>query len=104
MKKLVILIVSALISTHVFAQLTGAVRTNFSEAFMQSCFNTQKSLAENRGLSEQVMFRYCKCMANYVADSMSNSLVRSIENGDQRMNPEIMQLSSKYCAKNYNKF
>lgn len=92
------------VTLSVNAQLTGAVRTNFSEVFMQSCFSTQQNLPENKGLSDQILYRYCKCSANYVADSMSNGLVRSIESGDQKMNPQILQLAGKYCAKNYNKF
>lgn len=93
-----------LFSTNSFAQLSGKAKSNFIDAYIQSCYNSQRSASVNKPIDDKTIYQYCKCSANYISDLMNNDLLKSIERGEQKMNPNIIQLAASYCTNNYSKY
>jgi hypothetical protein len=90
--------------SNTFAQLSGNVRINFHESFLQTCYNTQRSSSINNAIADKTIYQYCKCNAIYIADSMSNEFLKGIERGEQKMNPSLVQIAASYCTKNYKRY
>jgi hypothetical protein len=51
---------------------SGQARTYFVGKAMESCFSKQRSLPDNRGLSDAVLKDFCGCYANSIADVTTN--------------------------------
>jgi hypothetical protein len=90
--------------SNALAQLSGNVRINFYESFLQNCYNTQRSSSINKAIDDKTIYQYCKCSAIYIADSMSNEFLKGIERGEQKMNPSLVQIAASYCTKNHKKY
>ena len=90
--------------TNSFAQLSGKARNNFMDAFLQSCYNAQRSASINKAIDDKSIYQYCKCSSIYIADLMNNDMLKSIERGEQKINPNLSQLAATYCTNNYNKY
>ena len=90
--------------TNSFAQLSGKEKSNFIDAYIQSCYNSQRSTRINKTIDDKTIYQYCKCGANYISDLMNNDLLKSIERGEQKMNPNFNQLAANYCTNNYKKY
>lgn len=77
--------------------LTGQIRTTFVEAAMRSCV---KSQIDAPGVSVSVLFEYCKCYANGMADKMSNDEVKSLEAiGDEKKYAEALHTRAEATGK-----
>ena len=90
-----------LIISNASAQLNGKFRENFIESYKKSCFTTQRSATANKNTSDRILSQYCNCNALYMSNILNNALATSIENGEQQINPNLIQLSGNYCSKNY---
>ena len=86
------------------AQLTGPMRDDFIQGSAKTCFKTQRAGTPNKGLSDAVLMKYCKCAMTYEADLLNNQLAMDIANGKQKMNPAFGQMAQQYCHKNYTKY
>jgi len=102
--RVVFLLAAACLPPATFAAVTGSIRTNFISGFERSCFETQRNSSVNNGVSSATIKSYCKCSATYLADLLNNELVRSIEAGENRLNPNLVELASTYCRKNFERF
>ena len=77
--------------------LTGQIRTTFFEAAMRSCV---KSQIDAPGISVFVLFEYCKCYADGMADKMSNDEVKSLEAiGDEKKYAEALHTRAEATGK-----
>ena len=56
--------------------LTGQTREKFVGDFADSCLSSQRKLAENAGLSDHLMKKYCGCVASGFADVTSVAEMR----------------------------
>lgn len=99
MKKLILTLLMLLIMSNSRAQLTGEIRGNFVRAFNDSCYSSQRQASENNSLSDVDLKKFCGCSSEYIANQMSNSLVASIEKGEQQFNPALRDLATKFCVK-----
>jgi hypothetical protein len=99
MKKLILSSLMLLIMSNSKAQLTGEIRNNFKRAFDDSCYSSQRQASENISLSNADLQKFCGCSSEYIANQMSNSLVASIERGEQQFNPALRDLATKFCVK-----
>ena len=92
------------LSLNAHAKLTGTARSNFIENYTKSCYATQKSADRQNTINEKTIFQYCKCNSIYISDILTNGLLQSIEKGEQKFNPNMQELASKYCMKNYSNY
>ena len=102
--KFVLFSLIILFYTNSFAQLTGKAKSNFMDAYIQSCYNSQRSASVNKAIDDKSIYQYCKCSGVYISDLMNIELIKSIERGEQKMNPNIIQMAATYCTNNYNKY
>ena len=88
------------------AQLTGVYRASFLNEYFERCYLLQRSSSENAAFPDKVIEQYCRCLGNYVADSISNSVVKDIEDGNISIDvmSSASRMASKYCGKNYQKY
>lgn len=82
-----------------FAEVTGSMRAEFINGFERSCFETQRNYSLSNGISSDTLKKYCRCSAIYLADSLNNELVKSIVAGENRLNPNLVNLAAAYCQK-----
>ena len=96
-----IFLLSALVSNSCFAQLTGETRTNFINSSLQSCYNVQRSSKVNAKISDELIYKYCKCTANYTANSYTHQIIKDVESGKREMGgiSELANLAGNYCGK-----
>ena len=92
-----------LVSISVEAQLTGTVRKNFMDTYLQSCYNSQRSASINKSIPDKTIYQYCKCSAVYIADSTNQEFLLGIERGEQKFPTNLLQLASTFCSKNFGK-
>ncbi len=59
--------------------LTGDVRKTFTEASTRSCLKTQIDAPANQAIPVAMLFDYCKCYSNGMADKISNDEVKALE-------------------------
>jgi hypothetical protein len=59
--------------------LTGQIRVTFTEASMRSCLKNQIDAPGNTGVLVSVLYEYCKCYSNGMADRISNDEARTLE-------------------------
>ena len=105
MNKFILTLSSVLfIYSNASAQLSGKIRSNFLESLNSTCYDSQRANSANKGVDNKSLIKYCKCYGIYLADSSNNDLIISIERGEQKFNPNLMQLASDFCTKNYNKY
>ena len=93
--------ISLLLTSNSFAQLTGETRKNFINSSLQSCYNVQRSSKVNAKISDELIYSYCKCIANYTANSYTNQIIKDIESGKREMGgiSELANLAGNYCGK-----
>ena len=100
MKKIKYIAILSILSINANAQLTGAIRNNFLDAQVKSCFKSQRSASVNTGIEDKVLIRYCNCTGKYVADILNNQFLIEIENGTRKIEGNIIELSGRYCKNN----
>jgi hypothetical protein len=103
MKKIIALLIFLLTATA-NAQVIGAMRNGLIDSTQSSCFKSQRSASVNANVSDLTLKKYCKCIAEYMADALNNELVKSIGNGEQKMPTSVISLSATYCQSNFQKY
>jgi hypothetical protein len=93
-----------IISSSVFAQLTGKVRSDVVSGYQKTCFETQRQGSPNQSLSDVTLKQYCRCSSEYFADLLNEPLLRDINAGNVKLNPEWNNMAAQYCRKNYAKY
>lgn len=93
-----------MLSSAVGAQVTGPMRQTLINSTAASCFQTQRAASVNNTVDSAVLRKYCNCTALYYADTLHNELIKSIENGEQKLSPDLPALAGAYCQKNFSKY
>lgn len=99
-RRLVLLILMlVLVSSNIVqAKISGERRGKFIEVTEIQCFRNQYSRPENISFSTVQIKNYCKCMASYVADRVSNSEAEYIESDKETRYIAIIQKGAKSCG------
>ena len=86
------------------AALTDPLRTGFISETQKACLKTQRAGAPNAQVADKVLQQYCLCSGIYMADMLNNALAKEIYDGNQKLNPSLIDLAATYCQKNYGKY
>lgn len=83
------------------AQTSGETRKNLIGSASASCIQTQRDAQANRNVDSITLQKYCNCVGNYLADTLTNKLVAEIEDGKRKLPGNLMELAGNYCRQNY---
>jgi hypothetical protein len=103
-KYLIFLTWSIFFSPFVHAELKGEIRDNFLSSCREACYESQRANSVNKSFSNKDLKQYCNCYCTYMSNAMNNDLVLSIERGEQQIPPNLPEMSSGFCQKNFKKY
>ena len=102
----VIFMLGSLLTFRANAELTGEARRNFIDSSLQACYNNQRQSSINSNVPDETIYKYCRCVAIYTANALTNQVVAEVEAGKRQLTEiaNLSQLTGKYCSHNYKKY
>jgi len=97
MKKILILLLIITFNTN--AELTGNIKVEYIKSAYESCYKSQKSMEDNKKISDTILKKYCKCSSEYSSKNITNKQLTDVETGKREMSilTNLALLTSQYC-------